>query len=414
VVVVINVPIIRENFVGVMVVRFQGALAYAVGLSPDYVYLDIIQAGSDPRTTSVTSKIATIDAKEASALFQGLDSGTVHAAFTSMGLGSPTLIAVQETACVPGHELDSKTQICQPCPPNYYCLGGSSGRLSCPAGSFAVSGANASSACTRVVFVVVVATLPISQDNFSSRLQSKFQAALALTAGVSSERVVVVSGSRRTADPQVLVNSEIAADNAAAAQSISQRVDQTLLNSNLMLQGLPMCSALSVTVAGAGTQQSSGQVSLPAVLGGSVGGVVLLVAVAISCYFLIKRFDLYRARSAFLAAMRDAKEGQQVTTENLLPPNDDDKYFSLREQYTAEVVLGKGADGSVVVRAKKKQKPGERDLKAGSAEILVVALKIIVPKGGTFTEKEKHKLQIEAELLALVTAKQCKCAANSA
>jgi hypothetical protein len=139
-----------------------------------------------------------------------------------------------------------------------------------------------------------------------------------MTAGVLSERVVVVLGSRRSADPQVLVNSEIAADNSAAAQSISQRVDPTLLNSNLMLQGLPMCSALSVTVAGAGTQQSSGAASLPAVLGGSVGGVVLLVAVAISCYFLIRRFERYRTRSAFLAAMRDAKEGQTVMTKHLL------------------------------------------------------------------------------------------------
>ena len=410
VVVVINVPIIRENFVGVMEGHFQGALANAVGLSPDYVYLEIIQAGSDPRTTSVTSKIATIGTKQASAVFQGLDSGTVHAAYTSMGLGSPTLISVQETACVPGYELDSKMQACRPCPAMYYCLGGSSGKLSCPSGSFAVSGANASSACNRVVFVFVDATLPISQNNFTTYLQSKFQMVLAMTAGVPIERVVVVSGSRRSEDSQVLVNSEIAVENAASAQSVSQRIDMTSLNSNLALQGLLTCSALSVTVAGTVAQSSSGAVSLPAVLGGSVGGIGLLVAIVIAGYFLNKRIQRHLARRAFLAAMRGAKEGQTASTEHL-PPDDDEKSLRLRAQYTPEVVLGKGANGSVVVRARKNHKPGERDLKKGSGG--VVALKIIVPRQGTFTDEEKQKLQTEAHLLALVTAKQCKSAANA-
>jgi len=116
VIVVINVPITRQDFDGVAQVGFQGALARAVGLSPDYVYLEIIQAGSNPSTTTVTLKIATVDAKRASAVFQGLDSGTVQVAYTSMGLGSPTLISVQETACVPGYELDSKMEVCLPCP----------------------------------------------------------------------------------------------------------------------------------------------------------------------------------------------------------------------------------------------------------------------------------------------------------
>ena len=414
VVVTINVPIIREDFVGVTEARFQGALAHTVGLSPDYVYLDIIQAGSDPSTTSVTSKIATKDAREASALFQGLDTGTVQAAFTSMGLGSPVLISVQETACVPGYLLDSSSQVCLLCPPNYYCLGGSDGSKSCLAGNFAAPGANSSSACIAVVFVVVSAKLSMSQNNFTGHLQSKFQAAVAATAGVPSERVVIepLVGSRRSADssPEVLVNSEIAADNAAIAQSISQRVDLTLLNSNLVLQGLPTCSALSVTVSGASAPSSSGAESLPAVLWGSVGGVVLLLAAAVSGYFLKRRFERFRALRAFLAAMRDAKEGQPASTKHL-PPDDDGKSLSLRTQYTAEVVLGKGANCSLVVKAKKQiggKSPG--DVQTRSAE--VVALKITVPKEGTFTVDEKKKLQREAELLALVTAKQCKSAVH--
>ena len=415
VIVIINVPITRVDFVGGTELRFQGALAHAAGLSPDYVYLDIIQAGSDPATTSVTSKIATKDAKEASALFQGLDSGTVRAAYTLMGLGSPTLISVQETACVPGYALDSSSQVCLPCPPNYYCLGGSDGSRSCPAGTFAVSGANSSSACIPVVFVVVSAKLSMPQHHFTSRLQSKFQAAMAVTAGVMSERVVLepLAGSRRSADlsPEVLVNSEIAADNAAAAQSIGQRVDLTSLNSNLVLQGLPMCTALSVTVAGAATPSSSGAVSLPAVLGGSVSGAVLVVAAIVSGYFLRKRVERYRALRAFLAAMRGAKEGQPCSTKHL-PPDADKKSLSLRMQYTAEMVLGKGANCSVVLKAKKGHIGGKRPSDVQTRSAVVVALKITVPKEKTFTLEEKKKLQREAELLALVTAKQCKSAVH--
>jgi serine/threonine protein kinase len=146
------------------------------------------------------------------------------------------------------------------------------------------------------------------------------------------------------------------------------------------------------------------------VLGGSVGGFTLLVALIISGYFLIKWIQRYRARSVFLAAMCGAKEGQTALIIHL-PPDDDGKSLSLRAQYIPEVVLGKGAHGSVVVRAEKKHKSGEHNLKTGSTE--VVALKIIVPKKGIFSENEKQKLQTEAHLLALVTAKKCKSAANA-
>ena len=415
VVVIINVPVIRENFVGVTEERFQVALASAVGLSPDYVYLDIIQAGYDPRSTTVTSKIATVDATEASALFQGLGSVTVQAAYTSMGLGSPTLISVQETACLPGYELDSLSLVCLLCPPNYFCLGGSFGSKSCPAGNFAAPGANSSRFCVPVVFVVVSAKLSMSQNNFTAHLQSKFQIAMAVTAGVPSERVVVESptGSRRSADlnPEVLANSEIAADNNAAAQIISQRIDLALLNSNLILQGLPTCSAVSVTVAGASSQSSSETVSLPAVLGGSLGGFVLFVIFVVCGYFLKKRFEWYRALRAFLAAMRDAKQDQPASTKHL-PPDFDEKSLGLRKQYTAKVVLGKGASCSVVVKAEKNQTGGKRNSDAKSRSTEAVAIKITVPKNGSFTVGEKIKLQLEAKLLALVTAKQCKSAVH--
>ena len=419
--VVVNVPISDPDFKGQTELLFQDAIARAADRRPDFVTVDNIQPGNNNGTTTVTSRVATFDAKEAAILFQGLNASTVQSAFASVGLGSPTLISVQVTACVPGYELvtsQSNFQICLPCPSNYFCSGGSNGRQSCPAGSFSAPGANASSFCNPVVFVVVATTLPISPNNFTSNLQSKFQAAMAATAGVPLERVVVTgeTESRRSADPQLLVNSEIAAENAAAALSISQHLDLKTLNSNLQLQGLPACSSLSVTVPDANVQQASGTYSLSSVLGGSVCGVVLVVAGAVAGYFLSKRLMRQWAHNAFLAAMSASKAGQEASAQHL-PPDDGKKSLSLRMHYTAEEVLGKGTSGGFVVRSvqksTRKSKSEEHDCDSFKKTAEPVAIKIVVPSKGTFDEAEKHALKREAVLLQLVTRKQCKAAVQT-
>ena len=419
--VIVNVPISDPDFKGQTESLFQDAIARAAGRRLDYVTVDYIQPGNNNGTTTVTSKVATFDAKEAAILFQGLNASTVQSAFVSLGLGSPTLISVQVTACVPGYELvtsQSNFQICLPCPSNYFCSGGSNGRQSCPAGSFSAPGANASSFCNPVVFVAVAVTLPISPKNFTTDQQSKFQAAMAATAGVPLERVVVTgeTESRRSADPQLLVNSDIAAENTAAALSIGQHLDLKTLNSNLQLQGLPACSSLSVTVPDANVQQASGAYSLPSLLGGSVCGLVLVVAGAVAGYFLSKRLMRQWAHNAFLAAMSASEAGQAASAQHL-PPDDDKESLSLRRHYTAEEVLGKGTNRGFVVRSvqksTRKNKSEVQDSDSSKSTAEQVAIKIVVPSKGTFDEAEKHALKREAELLQLVTHKQCKAAVQT-
>ena len=417
--VVINVPISRPDFLGPTESLCQDAIARATGRSPDYVNLDIIQAGDNPRTTTVTSRVATFNAKEAAELFQDLNSSIVQAAFTSIGLSSPTLISVQVTSCVPGYELVT-SQICVLCPSNYFCPGGSSGRQSCPAGSFAAPGAKNASFCTPAVFVAVTATLPISQNNFTNFLQLKFQAAMSVTAGVSLDRVALPvvdeTESRRSADSQLLVTSEIAAENIASAQSISQKVNLNSLNSNLMLQGLPECSSLTVTVANSGVLPSSGTVFLAPVLEGSVGGFVLLMAGAVAIYLLLKRLKRNFAHKAFLAAVRNAKAGQAASAQHL-PPDDDKESLGLRTHYSVEVVLGKGASGSIVVGARKNTKSDahhDQDDNVTKQLAGTVAIKIVVPSKGTFDEAEMDMLKREAELLQFATRKRCKALVQAA
>ena len=400
-------PIVRPDFVDQTEVRFQDALAYAAGRSPSYVSLDIIQAGEDPSTTTVTSRVATVNAYEAASVFQGLDSRTVNAAFIMQGLGTPTLVSVQVTACVPGNVLVS-AQICELCPPNYYCPGGSAASQSCPGGRFAAPGANSSSSCIPVVFVIISTTLPIPQNNFTADMKSRFQKAVALTAGVALNLVVVVveSAARRAA-AQLLINSEIAADNAAAATSISQRIDLTSLNSNLLLQNLPSCTSASVSVTDSGAQLSSGANLLPAVLAGSVGGFVLVLVSSFAGFVISKQIRLQRIHRAFLSAMRDAKVGQVASTE-YLPPDDKKGYkkgsYNPRRQYVAETVLGKGASGCVVKARKMKTITDEGN------EPQAVAFKIIVPRKGVFDEEEKKRLAREGAILKLVTSRLCRAA----
>ena len=169
VIVVINLPVLRSLFSQVEK-TFQDSLAHAADRSIDYIALDIVQAGDDPSTTAVTSRIAALDAVAAAKITQKLASADLKAEFEPRGLSNPTLTSVTVTACVPGYELSS-SQTCQRCPPNYYCAGGSAGRTPCPTGSFAPPGANSSKACIPVVFVVVSAKLPLFPSNFTSSVK---------------------------------------------------------------------------------------------------------------------------------------------------------------------------------------------------------------------------------------------------
>jgi hypothetical protein len=421
--VVINVPIARPIFSAAQSQlqtskeeQFASSLARAANRDPDYISLDIIQEGNDPGTTTVTSRVASADPQAAAAVIQNLDPARLQAAFAQGGVPSVSLISVQVTACLPGYELSS-SQTCQLCQPKYFCPGGSSARKACAAGTYAPPGANASSQCLKAVFVLFSAQLPIPAANYTAEFQSRFRAALARTAQVPVERVALSIGSRREAEQQFTVSAEIAVDDVASAEAVRGRVDQSSLNANLVLQGLPRSTSVVATVESTGVQPSgSSTVSLPAVLGGSIGGFIVLIACSVAGFFLIRTLQRREVHSAFLNAVRNAKVGE-AASDTHLPPEEDGqaakkkghKDVGLRVQYSAEIVLGSGSRGCVVKAAKKFAKSA-----AQITPVQVVAIKIVVPKQGEFDPEERRQLELEAKILNLVTARGCRSAVHAA
>jgi tRNA A-37 threonylcarbamoyl transferase component Bud32 len=406
VIVSVNVPMGRPSFESVKT-KFEGSLALATNRGLEFVSLDIIQAGDDPSTTTVTSRIAVPDAQTASTIAQSFQSAMLNVKFTDESLASPTLISLQVTACMPGYELLSPpSQTCRQCPSNYFCLGGSSSRQACAAGSFAPAGANTSNLCIPVVFVLVSVSLPVLLSNFTSVLQSNFQAALALTARVSFERVVIIAinENRRVASAESMVKSEIAADDSAAAATIRGRMDLTSLNANLVLQGLPKSSSLSASVTDVNSQSSlfSSAVSLATVLGASIGSFIFVILFIAAVSLLFKRLRQRARRTAFVTALRSANVGEPASNK-YFPPHDKTTDFpGLQMRFTALRVVGKGSRGCVISATRT------------SAEQMRVAIKIILPKKDKFDEQERRRLQREGELLHLVTRRGCKSAVHAA
>jgi serine/threonine protein kinase len=208
---------------------------------------------------------------------------------------------------------------------------------------------------------------------------------------------------RRAADAQVLVDAQIAADNPSSAQTISQTIGETSLNTNLLLQNLPKSSAVTVTLSVASAQAPAG--TSAGLIGGSVAGaVVFVLACSLAGYYLSKHIRTRKVRKGFLTAVNAAKAGDKASIQHL-PPDDEqsDKIgsLSLREEYTAETVLGTGSC-SCVVKATKKS--------TGQS----LAIKVIVPRDGGLDRTELLRLQREGALLQLVTCRKCKYTVHAA
>ena len=392
VVLIINLPILRPFFTDQTSLRFQSAVANSAGTDSNHVTVDIIQSGNDPTTTEVTSRIATTDAQSAAALVIRLNSMTILAGFNSNGFEGATLLSVQVTACVPGFELQSQPppSTCQPCAANYFCTGGTAARTPCPDGGFSAPATNMSSACTQAAVVLVV-DFAVQLSNFTTSIQSTFLHILASSAGVSLNQVAIISisAARRAIEvaQSVQVTSQISADNQATAQAISANINPSLLNANFKAQNLPVSSSISIAVQSAVPDTGSGgSISLPAVIGGCIGGFVFFLGIGIFGYYLVKTIVKQRADNALFDAFKKAKAGDPASA-NHLPKK-------LQKHFSAESVLGKGAYGCVV-RAKKK----------GTNES--VAIKVVLPEKGTFDERQLRQLKREENVLRLFTATKC-------
>ena len=115
---VINLPILRLFFTDQTSSEFQSTLAYSANTNPSHVVVDIVQTGNDPRTTDVTSRIATRDPQSAAALRVRLSDTAIQSSFAADGFKGCSLMSVQVTACVPGYELQAQPppSTCVPCP----------------------------------------------------------------------------------------------------------------------------------------------------------------------------------------------------------------------------------------------------------------------------------------------------------
>jgi serine/threonine protein kinase len=115
-------------------------------------------------------------------------------------------------------------------------------------------------------------------------------------------------------------------------------------------------------------------------------------------YFLYGVHRRRQFRSAFLQAVRNAKAGDDASTNKHLPPDGEtasaEGYLGLRSLYTAEVVLAKGPRGCVV-----------RAFKKNSSEKAPLAIKVLVPKDGSFDTDERGRLEREGKLLRLVASR---------
>jgi hypothetical protein len=275
VIIKVALPILRQEFRSGKELRFQKALASVIGADFDLV---LISGVIGDVKTLITSSVATMNVNDAAYLFGSLKSMPAQKWSEIDTFVGASLISIQVTGCKPGLSLDANL-ICQLCPANYYCIGGSASAQPCPMRAFSMPGANSSNLCQPAVFVIIEVSLSISRENFTSVMEQSFQTVLSVIAGVSPTHVVVMTV-KTFDEASTDISSEIAADDVYEAHAISRRIDSTMLNRKLVSKGLPGCTLKSVTVT-AGTDTSSGISSLAVMVVSIAGGVTILLMISI-------------------------------------------------------------------------------------------------------------------------------------
>ena len=287
-------------------------------------------------------------------------------------------------SCPDGHQLVNsvngefrqEVQHCMQCIPPQYILNPNSSNYTCQL-------------WLATIYVELSASLNIYEARFIAPLQLKFVSVVATLADVSIQNVMLseLSENRRSSD-SVRVHVKVAAHNLSDAGQVSGRLVLTNLNSALSNSGLPSVSDLSVNII---SSSSSSETSLSVVIGACVGGFILLFLFAGFGFYTFKIVAEKAALKAFLQNFRNSKTGDQASVHHLP--------LSLQKDYCAESVIGKGAFG-LVVQAKQK----------GNSKS--VAIKIIVPEGGYFDEKELRQLRREETVLDSFTSKKCEHAVS--
>jgi serine/threonine protein kinase len=398
--VTVNLPIKRPDFNDFLARQFNKALANATRLNPGYVAIKVVQSGDDPETTTVASDLVVPDAKEAAALVDLFKRGimTGGMAFDGRLWHNVHLLSVKVTSCIPGYELDLIQQSCELCPANYYCVGGSLGRVACSTvleSSFSPPGSNQTASCTSAVFITLVFSIPLM--NVTDDLRSKLIVAISLTAGIPSERVTISFGNARRAEEPpasaLVVTAKLAASDAASASTMKGKLDLSSLNTRLVAEGLPQSKSISVTIPETSSYLSGQSLSTSAVIGFSVAAIILLAALSVGAFFLAFKMRAYQRYTEFCAVLKGANAGDTASDRHL-PPD-------LRTIYTSERILSKCLQGSgCVIQAKQ------------TTTDMAVAIKVLIPLVTAFQEKELDQLRREKRALTLFSQRKCEYAAR--
>ena len=380
VIVTLSIPIIRVEFNSVEEFNLQSAIAAESRVNTGLIVIFSVSDSTLAGWIEVVIKIASPNATSAQSLSSALNSSSLSTSLAAGGFPKFILESIQVTACPEGFELSS-TDECQACPANYYWLGGTTSRVSCPTGTFSLPATNSSASCLPLVVVQVTISLPMTEANFDAGTETRFVMAFAASLGVSSKQVVIVSvdgALARRAASSIQVLTEVLCENTGTAATVSGRINSNDLNSQLVSHGLPQCTVQAVSIIGGTTAAAGTPTSV--IIGSSIGCLILFGMLSTGGYYMTLVLLKYYATRAFLAAIRGSKAGDEAT-EAHLP-------YALRAVYEGRKVLGKGAFGCVLHAVTKK----------GGKE---VAIKLIPSEHGGFSAKENRQVDICLSFSAL-------------
>lgn len=150
----------------------------------------------------------------------------------------------------------------------------------CPSGSFAKSGTNSSSACSLASLVTFSIALPISKERFNAEAQSNFIKAISLTTSVLPENIVVqtINEQRRAASSSIFIVSQLAIKDLSTASVVAAKLNSDEINRNLVLEGLPKGTVISVVTSSPPAPDDASQSSI--IIGAVLGSAVFVLIVA--------------------------------------------------------------------------------------------------------------------------------------
>ena len=385
----VNIPfsvIQSDSFVHVVV---EERVVELLNISPKFVFVSAI-AQIDDLLAQIVVKAAFSDSGTA---FRTLNSANTKLLslcryLANESVTSCSLSSIAITACPGGYELVEGK--CLICPALSFCEGGISVRQGCPPETVSNEGSSSSKQCNSSLFVLITFSIPVLPSNFPN-INLLLLRALSSTTGTPASQIFLVnytiSGSRRSATSMQTFQAYVVVENPEQAITIQTKVSDSTFNSALMSEGLPAATVQSVQGISSQTQNNNFSVVTWASI--SASG-FFFIGLGLSSY-LIRLFLRQAAHRKFIAAHRSCKLGNKIS-DDFLP-------WSMRKTYSCQVLLGKGAQGSIVLAKRKKD---------GRLEVL----KIQIPRKEIFNAQELRHLQREAFVLNMVTVEKCENAVN--